>query len=288
MNCIGDLSTNCNPEILYVVENTDSFIRMPILQSSIHSHDCIELSIILSGTAHYTIEDTHHLAQKGDVFFFNPGINHAVSIPIQAHYSDLHIGIQNFLFPNGQVDILPLISTHPLIDLKNHKEDFFMCCMQIVNECHHFEEGQSLMFKALITKLLLLIYRSLYTKRSAQTENISKKDFVYPEKQKIVSAMLDYIHKNYKTDMSLDMFAKDMYLSQVYLSKLFKEEVQTSPINYLIKIRLSHAKELLETTDLSIKNVALNVGYEDVYHFSKIFKKYYGCPPSVIKGHKKR
>ncbi|EGO8073496.1 helix-turn-helix transcriptional regulator, partial [Enterococcus faecalis] len=52
------------------------------------------------------------------------------------------------------------------------------------------------------------------------------------------------------------------------------------PINYLIQIRLNHAKELLKNDSLSVKEVAKTVGYEDAYHFSKLFKKYYGKSPS--------
>ncbi|MCB2359182.1 helix-turn-helix transcriptional regulator [Clostridium estertheticum] len=74
-----------------------------------------------------------------------------------------------------------------------------------------------------------------------------------------------------------------MYLSPAYISKLFKESTGTSPINYLIKLRLSNAKHSLEIGDQSIKKIALSVGYPDMYHFSKLFKKYYGYPPSKLK-----
>ena len=59
------------------------------------------------------------------------------------------------------------------------------------------------------------------------------------------------------------------------------------PINYLIKIRLEKAKTILERGEGgSIKNIANEVGYEDVYHFSKLFKKYYGVSPlNYKKGH---
>ena len=71
-----------------------------------------------------------------------------------------------------------------------------------------------------------------------------------------------------------------MYLSPVYISKIFKEETGESPINYLIKIRLEKARDILIKDDnSSIKSIANEVGYEDAYHFSKLFKKYYGISP---------
>jgi YesN/AraC family two-component response regulator len=75
-----------------------------------------------------------------------------------------------------------------------------------------------------------------------------------------------------------------MYLSPVYISKIFKEETGESPINYLIKIRLEKAKDiLLNGNGGSIKSIANQVGYDDVYHFSKLFKKYYGISPLYYK-----
>ena len=78
----------------------------------------------------------------------------------------------------------------------------------------------------------------------------------------------------------MDLIAKNMYLSSAYISKIFKEETGEAPINYLIKLRLEKAKEQLETMPReSVKTVSTNVGYDDVYYFSKLFKKYYGMSP---------
>ena len=82
-------------------------------------------------------------------------------------------------------------------------------------------------------------------------------------------------------DISLDKISKNMYLSPVYISKIFKEETGTSPINYLIQIRLEKAKQILEKDTMPINMVAKAVGYEDAYYFSKLFKKYYGMSPST-------
>ena len=71
-----------------------------------------------------------------------------------------------------------------------------------------------------------------------------------------------------------------MYLSSAYISKIFKEETGEAPINYLIKMRLERARIQLESdTQQSIKAISNSVGYEDVYYFSKLFKKYYGMSP---------
>lgn len=96
----------------------------------------------------------------------------------------------------------------------------------------------------------------------------------------IVKRIINYINKNYEQRISLKQIAHTMYLSPVYISKIFKDETGDSPINYLIKVRLEHARQILITSnEESIKSVANQVGYEDMYHFSKLFKKQYGISP---------
>lgn len=72
-----------------------------------------------------------------------------------------------------------------------------------------------------------------------------------------------------------------MYLSPFYISKIFKSETGDAPIRHLINIRLEKAREMLENGwDGSIQETAAAVGYDDAYHFSKLFKKKYGISPS--------
>lgn len=79
----------------------------------------------------------------------------------------------------------------------------------------------------------------------------------------------------------MDQIAENMYLSPFYISKIFKSEMGDTPIRYLINIRLERAKILLENGDNgSIQEIAAMVGYDDAYHFSKLFKKRYGMSPS--------
>jgi len=92
------------------------------------------------------------------------------------------------------------------------------------------------------------------------------------------------ISYNYSEKISLDQIAENMYLSPFYISRIFKSETGDTPIRHLINIRLEKAKELLENGfDGSIQEVAAKVGYDDVYHFSKLFKKRFGMPPSKIR-----
>lgn len=76
---------------------------------------------------------------------------------------------------------------------------------------------------------------------------------------------------------------KAMFMSRTQLFRRMKSLVRQAPANYIKSIRLQKAKELLETTDLTISEVAYRTGFLTISHFTKIFKNQYGLPPSVFR-----
>ena len=93
--------------------------------------------------------------------------------------------------------------------------------------------------------------------------------------------IVDYMDRHYSEKISLDQIAQNMYLSPFYISRIFKSETGDTPINYLISLRMEKARALLlEKQNYSIQEIAQCVGYDDAYHFSKLFKKHYGNSPS--------
>ncbi len=92
-----------------------------------------------------------------------------------------------------------------------------------------------------------------------------------------------FINNNYQKDISLDEVSREMDVSPYYFSKLFKEETGENFIEYLTAIRIAKAKELLENTDRSMKEICVEVGYQDPNYFSRIFKKNEGLTPTEYK-----
>ena len=99
-------------------------------------------------------------------------------------------------------------------------------------------------------------------------------------KKYVVEQIVSYFEDHYAEKISLDTIAENMYLSPFYISKIFKSETGEAPIRHLINIRLQKALELLQKEGYTnIKEVAAAVGYDDAYHFSKLFKKAYDVTP---------
>ena len=91
--------------------------------------------------------------------------------------------------------------------------------------------------------------------------------------------MQDY----YGSKITLENLAEMVHFNPVYFSILFKKETGTNFKDYLAQYRTDVAKNLLRDGAFSISDVSLNVGYEDVRSFSKLFRKKVGLCPSEYK-----
>ncbi|KLU61533.1 putative response regulatory protein [Peptococcaceae bacterium CEB3] len=96
--------------------------------------------------------------------------------------------------------------------------------------------------------------------------------------------MVQYVEKNYASDLKLDDAAQMMNMSYHYFSKFFKQHTGQTFTDYLAGIRVGRAEGLLAGSEVSIKEVGCRVGYKDPNYFSKIFKKLTGLTPSEYRG----
>ena len=100
------------------------------------------------------------------------------------------------------------------------------------------------------------------------------------QSESIVSKAKSYIKQNFYRELTLDDVSRSVNISPYYFSKLFKEESGENFIEYLTRVRIAHAKELLKNPALSIKEICVMSGYSDPNYFSRIFKKQEDVTPS--------
>lgn len=98
--------------------------------------------------------------------------------------------------------------------------------------------------------------------------------------RRIVAKAIEYMKENYSRNISLQDVADHVAISKNYFSELFKKNTGQTFIDYLIRLRLSHASELLRTTTLKIYEIAEMSGFNDVKYFSKVFKKVMKVSPA--------
>lgn len=98
-----------------------------------------------------------------------------------------------------------------------------------------------------------------------------------------IGHVISYIHSNFDKNITVQEMADKVNMDKKRFCYLFDKKVGMSPKKYLIQYRIKHAKEMLIQDDYGISEVAKMTGYEDALHFSRIFRKKVGMPPSVFR-----
>lgn len=127
-------------------------------------------------------------------------------------------------------------------------------------------------------KLIGLLYHFLAI--LIENRDVNKNTKFYNQKNEYIKKCIEFIHKNYSRNISISELASYIGLDRSYFYSIFKEKLHQSPQEYLIKYRLNKACELMKNKKLSIGDISRSVGYNDPLHFSRIFKKEKGLPPS--------
>ncbi len=99
-----------------------------------------------------------------------------------------------------------------------------------------------------------------------------------------VERSIKYIKSNYQNTISLNDIAVQVHLSPFYLSRIFKKQTNYSPHEYIIKVRIDKAKELLKKTPLTVAEISYATGFNNSSNFINKFRKLSGFTPKEFRG----
>ena len=122
---------------------------------------------------------------------------------------------------------------------------------------------------------LLIEYRKIAENRQSELTSVSTA---------ALADVLQYIEKNYSGQIKLGDMAQTAGITEQHLCRLFKKNFQMRPMEYLAKVRIQHAKEMLVYSEKNISEIAKATGFPDNSYFSALFKKYEGITPGEYRG----
>lgn len=163
-------------------------------------------------------------------------------------YYQMITGKRRFIFNLTDFSRIPG-SLNDLYNLYEQKDPF----LEIKTSC-------------VITNLLT----ELYIESMKENMGVKKLDYEYPDP---VKTIINFIEQNYFREITLEELSSITFLSTYYLIRLFKKYTGYTPGEYINKFRLDFSKKLLLEPELTIEQIALNLGFNTHSYFSKMFKK---------------
>ena len=140
----------------------------------------------------------------------------------------------------------------------------------MILELQRHQSNYPEMLALLLRQLLILIHRQL------TTENKIKNVYLDTEMEKAIQ----YFNDNYNTEINIEAYAASRGMSVGWFIRCFKQYTGTTPMRYIVSLRITNAQVLLETTDYNVTEIGNIVGYDNPLYFSRIFKKQKGVSPS--------
>ena len=215
-------------------------------------------SIRVSGSIKYTFEDKSITVNAGEVIFLPKGSTHKYSVESEGDSCCTIINL------SGDFQgIKPVCFS--LVDF--FEADFLM---------HKFAESWKFGSPSEKYKCISIVYNLL-----SYISNIENRRYQDKKKHHIIAPAVEYL-KQHIHDQSLEIshLHELCGVSDTYFRKIFISRFGMSPKSYVVEKRVSHAKSIIDSGDfVSVKELALSVGFKDPLYFGKVFKMHYGVSP---------
>jgi AraC-like DNA-binding protein/mannose-6-phosphate isomerase-like protein (cupin superfamily) len=248
-----------------------------------HWHEEIQIALVTEGEVVFRAEEQEIRLCAGQGFFVNSGVHH------EAHPTQRGDGVYicvNFL-PNvifGQADSVvrrdyvdPVLycdslRSFPLLEQPWHQE---IC--GLLRELGKVEDAAEYGYEIRMTILLRQIWHLIVVNNR---ENIEQKSNVSFSDRQRMRALKTYIHKHYMEQITLADIAAAGHISRGECCRVFKRVEKRSPVQYLTRFRLEQSLKLLGSTELSVQEIARQVGFGTGSYFTEKFREEMQCTPT--------
>lgn len=230
-----------------------------------------QLLYIASGKAHFYFHGTEQIVTAGNMVLYRPKEEQRYYYygEDQTEVYWVHFtgsNVKNILRKYGITDDVHVIHTGTSLEYKR-------LFLSMIQELKLSKEDYEEMLVNYLTELLIMIHRLIISKPR------DKSLFLMNE----IDAAVQYFHENYHKPISIEEYAASHNMSTSWFIRNFKEYTNATPAQYILSLKISNARTLLETTSYNVSEISNIIGYDNPLYFSRIFKKQCGMSPSEFR-----
>jgi len=249
-----------------------------------HWHEDFEVLYVKSGALQICVNDSHFQLKEGEGAFINSNAVHSIRTA-----AGMISTLNSFVFDpeilSGSVDsafnqkyLMPLIRCHELpYILFRHDAEWKKQTSRCIYDAYVAYDEEKFGYELIVReKLSHMIYLIVTNNESTIKHRTKSED----KDIKRLKAMMSYIHQHYRSRIYLQQIASAANISRRECLRCFNKTIGISPIQYLIKYRISVAARLLAESDSTITGISDKTGFDNSGQFARTFKSHYSCSPS--------
>lgn len=258
-------------------------VSLNITEVPWHWHEALEFNLVVEGSVKVCTATQTQVFHKGDGLFINSNVLASME-NIENCVLDSHLFHPVFLsghfksvFETKYLNPVTQNRHLDLIALRGNTE----AQAQILRKLRQLSRLQAdadteFQTRNLLSEIWLLLLEEI--------KNADNSIFHAPQKnQDRILTMIAFIQENYVEKLTLEEIANSAAVSTRECLRCFKAAIHQSPMDYLIEYRVRSAKKLLETTELSISDIALQCGFNSNSYFTKLFHRICGKTPNAYR-----
>lgn len=234
----------------------------------LHWHEHIELHYVVSGHTTIKLEQEDVLACQGDLVIANSSILHegfCDGTPMETLVAIFNMADFSRELADKNIIFQPHIQNDP---------EIVRIMGTISGEMLRQEIGGRLVCKGCLLQLVAYLVRHYAREMLDQEDSLRRR-----KKLERLNIVYQYIERNYSGPIGNRELADLIHVSEGRFSHLFKESAGMAPLQYINKVRLEKAANLLKRGDYTVAEVANAVGFSDYNHFGRLFRRAFGCTP---------
>lgn len=232
-----------------------------------HSHNFTELFYITNGTGKFAVESEVFDVKNNDLVILNPNIVHTEISNSLKSMEYIVLGVDGIQFQSDESGFIFLNSS-------SHKSDLHLYFNTLAHEMKRDQPYRDFVCQNLLNIIFTIILRNEAFKISISTG---------PKLARECSIVKKYIDEHFTENITIEILSSLVHLNKYYFVHKFKKQFGTSPINYLINIRLEESKHLLSSTNHSLASISQIIGFSSPSYFSQAFKKTNNLTPQEYK-----
>ncbi len=255
-----------------------------------------EIIFVKDGKCKITINDTLFIAEKNQVVFLPPGVNHRFDSIEGLDFVQPHIHFDAIYNKNSEqtaVSYKPIqkMTSHelsliqenvfkeydiPFIFAPQDTQKFQKLLFQIIELFTERKYNYELQYKIKILELIDLILCQFDAKKADDSDTFKN----------IAVLVKNYIDNNFQFNITLDFLAEQFYINKFTLMRKFKTVYGKSIIEYYHAKRIEYAKHMLKTSNISVHSIGEQLNFLNIYSFSRFFKQCTGKSPTEYRNNK--
>lgn len=248
-----------------------------------HSHDFCELVIVTKGRAMHMLEGSSFPVTAGDVFLLQGRQKHYFYERQNLDLINIMYDPEKIELPEGELRRMPGYCAMFMLEPTYRRQHRFASRLhlkrvplarverladEMERECESDEPGKEVALRAKLLEMMVYLSRAYTSSDTTEAHALLR-----------VGNVIGALENDYSRDWKLDELLNIAHMSRSNLMRVFRKATGQTPIEYLVRLRIQKSMEMLRNTDLTITEIALEVGFNDSNYFTRQFRRILGESP---------